>query len=121
MLPPLTLPSTASLSSPSTSLGTIPSVSNANLLRWCAYDPSDPRSSSADIPRWETGAVAGAGRVALSGFVNPGWTSAVITFVSSATVVQGPSGEEGVVHSVEEIRVRWAELGKVGVFKRVRV
>jgi hypothetical protein len=96
-------------------------VSNADLLHWSAYDPSDPRSSSADIPRWEAGAVAGAGRVALSGFVNPGWTSAVITFIRSSTVVKGPSGEEGLVHSVEEIRVRWAELGKVGVFKRARV
>lgn len=120
MLPCLTLPSNASLSAPTTSLGSIPSVSNADLLRWSAYDPSDSRST-ADIPRWETGAVAGAGRVALSGFVNPGWTSAVITFIRSSKVVKGPSDEEVVVNSVEEIRVRWAELGKVGVFKRVRV
>lgn len=29
--------------------------------------------------------------------------------------------EERIVEAVEEIRVRWAELGKVGIFKRVRV
>ncbi|ORY75015.1 hypothetical protein BCR35DRAFT_306425 [Leucosporidium creatinivorum] len=128
-LPSLTLPSTVSLSAPSTSLGPIPSVRNSDLLRWSSYDPSDPRSSTPDIPRWETGAVAGAGRVALSGFVNPGWTGAVVTFVRSTTVVEGGYDEDAAqtererreVEGVEEIRVRWAELGKVGVFKRVRV
>lgn len=73
----------------------------------------------------------GAGRVALAGYVNPGWTSAVVTFIRSKTTVdrigekEDGSGEEvreeKELETVEEIRVRWQELGKVGVFRRVRV
>lgn len=130
MLPSLTLPSNASLEDP-TSLGTIPSVSNETLLRWSAIDVNDPLVPESERPRWEAGSVPGAGRVALSGYVNPGWTSAVITFIRSITTVdrvrekEDGSGEEvreeKKLETVEEIRVRWQELGKVGVFKRVRV
>ena len=130
ILPSITLPSSASLDDPS-SLGTIPSVANETLLRWSAIDPNDASVPPSEMPRWETGSRPGAGRVALPGYVNPGWTSAIVTFIRSTTwlkrITQKEDGsgeeirEERDVETVEEIRVRWQELGKVSVFRRVRV
>lgn len=113
------------------SMGTVPSVTNETLLRWATQDPTLSSYNGADGPRWDEVTLDGAGRVALSGFVNPGWTSAAITLIRSSTRVtrlkydardDGEVGEEvKVVDTVEEIRLRWPELGKVGVFCRVRV
>ncbi len=54
-------------------LGTIPSVTSAALLRWAAVDPA---AEGAEQPRWEAGSVAGAGQIALVGFVHRSWTGA---------------------------------------------
>ena len=54
-------------------LGTIPSVTSATLLRWAAADPA---AEGAEQPRWEAGSVAGAGQIAMVGFVHRSWTGA---------------------------------------------
>lgn len=101
------------------SLGTVPSVTNETLLRW-----SDPTwRARGEEPRWDEATLVGLGRVALSGFVNPSWTTAAVTCIRSSVAV--PVGEEmgsvTIVDTVDELRMRWAELGRVGVFKRMRV
>lgn len=108
-------------------LGTVPSVTNAELLRWSAFDPL---ATSALEPPWTRGTVDGAGHIAGSGFVTPTWINAQLVFVRSAHRVgretlardgSGPVQESREIEVVDEIRLRWRELGKVSCFRRVRV
>ena len=65
-------------------LGTVPSVTSETLLRWSAVDPT---ADGAEQPRWDAGSVAGAGQIALVGFVHRSWTGAskLHSFRTSAT------------------------------------
>lgn len=110
----------------SNSFGTVTSVRNSTLLRWSAPPaPGDPSST----PDWSQGTLEGARHVALSGFIQPSWTPAQIVLIRSEEevrrVVQGTHGEDveevRVVEGVEEIRLRWKELGTMGCFRRVRI
>lgn len=68
----------------------------------------------------------------MAGFIQPSWTPATLTFIRSTHSVPLPSTrsrdsastsdvEMADVQLCDEIRLRWAELGKVGSFKRVRI
>ncbi|GAA97377.1 uncharacterized protein L969DRAFT_94434 [Mixia osmundae IAM 14324] len=60
---------------------------------------------------WSHGTLDAKGKVAFSGFLEPRWSDAQAIIISSRT-------EMGVV--VDEIRLRWLELGKTSSYKRVR-
>lgn len=116
-------------------------------------------ASSFSANEWNEGTTDGVGQIALSGFLQPGWTRARVRFIRATTTVrvdrktgakrlvrvveeEGKSalvvaeGEnndddrgrdkddkyvEQVIESVEEIQLRWTELNKIAVFKRVRI
>ncbi|KAL8283753.1 hypothetical protein RQP46_005548 [Phenoliferia psychrophenolica] len=121
-LPPLDLSDYTSTNS----LGTVPSVTNEILLRWSSYDPL---TAAGPTPDWDSGTVAGAGHVAMPGFLQDAWIPAQLVFVRSTHKVTREifsqdgttSMETREMEVVEEIRLRWSELGKVGVFRRVRL
>ncbi|KAI5480005.1 metal homeostatis protein bsd2 [Pseudohyphozyma bogoriensis] len=107
---------------------TVPSITNEKLVKWSAFDPAVP-TPTRDIPDWEEGTCVGKGHVAYPGFVNPSWTPATATFIRSTKtftrVVKDSNGdeveEERKEDFIEEIRLKWRRLGKVSVFRRVRV
>ncbi|GAA5910580.1 uncharacterized protein JCM6883_003222 [Sporobolomyces salmoneus] len=129
----------------------IPTISKEKWIEMNRFDPN-PSSSSMITGRetrrrrygsedWEEGTTKGVGQIALSGFLQPGWTRAKVRFVREKTRVrvnrrtgerrivahdEGTEEEEGeweekVFESVEEIQLRWTELNKIAVFKRVRI
>ncbi|KAK4055333.1 hypothetical protein OIV83_000616 [Microbotryomycetes sp. JL201] len=105
--------------------GMVETITEETFLRWC---------EGSEVADWDRVTHYGAGRVALSGYVNPDWTRAQFIFIKSLHKVkcgcrQDDDGlcdhvnvqmqDERVV--VDEIRVRWPELGKVSCFRRVRI
>ncbi|GAA5834279.1 hypothetical protein JCM9279_004266 [Rhodotorula babjevae] len=84
-------------------------------------------------PDWSVGTARAFGRIALTGFASPSWTGAQVRFLKSEVRVRrarsaGDEGREGEgqweersIETVEELHLRWEDLQKVGVFKRVRV
>ena len=97
----------------------LPTVLEADLLAWSNAVPGSEVALNA---RWHQGTVPALGRgasaradpsdlpVALTGFVQPRWISAQAIFV------RDPDH-----HGVDEIRVRWPDLGKVASFRRFHV
>lgn len=114
ILPPVHVPVSTELAS----LSTIPSVSNATLIRWSSYDPNNRNVQASEEPRWEQGRCVGQGHVAGAFYTDPSWTPAAFTFIRSVTEVVSDREEVRRVDSIEEIRVTW--LGSVMTFKRVR-
>ncbi|KAM0756226.1 hypothetical protein T439DRAFT_345058 [Meredithblackwellia eburnea MCA 4105] len=117
-----------------TSAGSVDTVTNEDLLHWSSYSPptavdrgahSLPPSSPLPVPNWSRGTFPAAGRVALTGFVHPSWTPAEVILVRSTVSVPVENDLGGLkardLPVVDEIRLRWAELGKVSCFRRVRV
>ncbi|GAA5956408.1 hypothetical protein JCM3765_005653 [Sporobolomyces pararoseus] len=126
----------------------VPSISSEKWTSMNQLDPSSAegrargRFSSQD---WLEGTTKGVGQIALSGFLQPGWTEARVRFIRSKislfrnrqtgevsrvdSIAEGlRGGEEKVedwdrktVESVEEIQLRWSEMNKIAVFKRVRI
>ncbi|SGY31342.1 BQ5605_C002g01223 [Microbotryum silenes-dioicae] len=106
-------------------LGTIPSVRNEQLLQWSAFDPDDWNGSQ-EVPDWDQGTMEGWGRVAAVGFSNAGATPTQMIFIRSTETIEPPpdaplEAETKRIDVVEEIRLRWTEMGKTAVFKRVRL
>jgi len=125
--------------------GPVPSISKG---KWDAMNQLDPittnaRYSSVD---WSEGTTQGVGQIALSGFLQPGWTSAQVRFIRSKITLkrnrltgetsrvgkgegrnggsdeyEGDDWQAKVVESVDEIQLKWLELNKIAVFKRVRI
>ncbi|GAA6036618.1 hypothetical protein JCM8097_001254 [Rhodosporidiobolus ruineniae] len=136
VLPPSSSLSSLDAASPSSPLsdpsalldGPLPSVSLSHFQHLSALDPLSPAYlalNSGAGPDWSEGTEQGWGRIALPGFTSPSWTGMEVRFLKSETWVER-EGEDGgkekrTVESVEEIHVRWPELHKVGVFKRVRI
>lgn len=104
---------------------------------------TNARYSSVD---WSEGTTQGVGQIALSGFLQPGWTSAQVRFIRSKITLkrnrltgetsrvgkgegrnggsdeyEGDDWQAKVVESVDEIQLKWLELNKIAVFKRVRI
>ncbi|KAM0793324.1 hypothetical protein ACM66B_000782 [Microbotryomycetes sp. NB124-2] len=106
------------------SVGTIQTITEETFLRWC--ETSGGRETD-----WDRVTHPGAGRVALSGYVNPDWTRAQFVFIKSVHTFDAEGGDGATDlkqlrdrrerHVVDEIRVRWPELGKVACFRRVRI
>lgn len=81
----------------------LPTVTNENWLDW-----SDTPHQLLNPSVWGMGTRRARGRVALQGYVQSRWSIAESLFIRT----------EG-TGAVDEIRLRWLELGKVAVFKRV--
>ncbi|GAA5859738.1 hypothetical protein JCM1840_006432 [Sporobolomyces johnsonii] len=123
--------------------GPVPSIRADTLERYHAADPSTAAyAARGDRPDWELGTARAVGQIALSGFLQPSWTGATVRFVRRETEVvrsrhyrdgfgggggggggegEGDGRESKMVETVEEIQLRWAELNKVAVFRRVRI
>ncbi|KAK4050511.1 hypothetical protein OIO90_005094 [Microbotryomycetes sp. JL221] len=93
------------------SIGTITSITYDQFLQYC-----DPATRPAHQD-WGERFYVGNGRVALTGFVNPSRIGAEFVFIKSTVDV----GQGHHQHVVDEIRVRWLQLGKVACFRRVRM
>ncbi|SCV68739.1 BQ2448_860 [Microbotryum intermedium] len=109
-------------------LGSVPSVTNEQLLRWSVVDPDDPSTLNGmqEMPDWDQGTLEGWGRVAAVGFSNAGATPAKMTFIRSTESLEPPpdapvGAEVKRFDVVEEIRLRWTDMGKTAVFNRVRL
>lgn len=90
----------------------LPTVRRADWQAWSDLPPHTARLSSigaASTPRWDEGSVQAAGRVAFTGFLDTRFIDAQATFVRE---------ENG---HVDEIRVKWHEMGKVSTFRRIRL
>lgn len=139
----------------------IPSISDDKWTRMNQRDPNRAPGATFSAADWLEGTTKGVGQIALSGFLQPGWTAARVRFVRTETTlernrvtgqvrrlkvepepsrvglshgderqdreaaVQEEEDEEEwetrVVESVEEIQLRWAELNKIALFRRVRI
>ncbi|GAA5945209.1 hypothetical protein JCM1841_002575 [Sporobolomyces salmonicolor] len=112
--------------------GPVPSIRADTLARYHAADPaSTAYAARGGRPDWEQGTTRAVGQIALSGFLQPSWTGATVRFVRGETEVKrvmhrerggpGDRDETKTVETVEEIQLRWTELNKVAVFRRVRI
>ncbi|BGP44725.1 hypothetical protein JCM10450v2_000539 [Rhodotorula kratochvilovae] len=107
---------------------TLPSVSLSTFQHLSSLDPSSPAYQALNSgagPDWRAGTARGFGRIALTGFASPSWTGAQVRFLRHEVRVarerEDGETEEKTVESVEEIHLRWDDLQKVGVFRRVRI
>ncbi|GAA5923739.1 uncharacterized protein JCM15063_003747 [Sporobolomyces koalae] len=142
-------------------------ISTISQEKWDSINRQDPnRTPRVRMTDWNEGTTEGVGQIALSGFLQPGWTSASVRFIRSRFVVRkhretgrvvvtkdqtvptpattferdddvlldsrdrgGAEEEKGgeedwettSYESVEEIQLRWAEMNKIAIFKRVRI
>ncbi|GAA5951475.1 hypothetical protein JCM21900_001575 [Sporobolomyces salmonicolor] len=114
--------------------GPVPSIRADTLERYHAADPaSTAYAARGGRPDWEQGTTRAVGQIALGGFLQPSWTGATVRFVRGETEVtrvsvphregggRGDRAETKTVETVEEIQLRWTELNKVAVFRRVRI
>ncbi|GJN91574.1 hypothetical protein Rhopal_004597-T1 [Rhodotorula paludigena] len=102
-------------------LPTIPLRTFQHLSSLDPFNPAYEALNNGAGPDWQRGTARAFGRIALTGFANPSWTHAEVRFLSTEVEVARPGDEVETRESVEEIHLRWDELQKVGVFKRVRI
>ncbi|GAA5918241.1 hypothetical protein JCM8208_007645, partial [Rhodotorula glutinis] len=117
---------------------TVPSVALSTIERLSELDPHSAQYLALNNgagPDWSVGTARAHGRIALTGFASPSWTTAQVRFLRSEVRVRRArsaserggggegeeQGEERTIESVEELHLRWEDLQKVGIFRRVRI
>lgn len=106
--------------------GPVPSVDAEKFHLLSSLDPSSAAYQSLNNgagPDWTEGCVTAYGRIALTGYTSPSYSPAEIRFLRRETRLCNPDrpDEERTVETIEEIHVRWLEMHKVTVFKRMRI
>ncbi|GAA5980689.1 hypothetical protein JCM10908_001738 [Rhodotorula pacifica] len=106
--------------------GPVPSVSAAQFHHLSSLDPTSPSYQGMNNgagPDWTAGCVRAYGRIALTGYTSPSYSPAEVRFLRHENKIRKPEQphEERTVETIEEIHVRWLEMHKVTVFKRMRV
>ncbi|GAA6047156.1 hypothetical protein JCM3770_006927 [Rhodotorula araucariae] len=118
---------------------TLPTVPRETFQHLSSLDPSSAAYHALNNgagPDWRAGTARAFGRIALTGFASPSWTGAQVRFLRNEVRVvlrdeadrrrrrrrQGDQEPvEKTVETVDEIHLRWDDLQKVSVFKRVRI
>lgn len=106
--------------------GPVPSVEADKFHLLSSLDPSSASYQSLNNgtgPDWTEGCVRAYGRIALTGYTSPSYSPAEVRFLRRETRLCNPDRLEEVrtVETIEEIHVRWLEMHKVTVFKRMRI
>lgn len=108
--------------------GPVPSVDAAAFHHLSALDPALPAYrglNNGSGPDWTEGCVRAYGRIALTGYTSPSYSPAEVRFLRRRTEVRNPDQDAPdrvrTVETIEEIHVRWLEMHKVTVFKRMRI
>ncbi|GAA5885820.1 hypothetical protein JCM3774_002113, partial [Rhodotorula dairenensis] len=106
--------------------GPVPSVDADSFHHWSALDPSLPAYRNLNNgagPDWTEGCVRAYGRIALTGYTSPSYSPAEVRLLRHRTKLRNPEqpDEARTVETIEEIHVRWLEMHKVTVFKRMRI